>query len=417
MSITKRIRCCWRKDLNASRDLTPSQKHGFTMLLSWYENFRIRSGLKAGRHSAVVFWKKQVLSEDTERQSWQLNQWAEAISWYLRWLEACKLRNADHRSLPERMRQAAESVAVRRGLSRRTRQCYACWIARYGAFAETARNAMRQDCATHFLGWLVEEKHCSFSTQKQALNALVFFFKDVCEVDEVHFNVRLRKTHRQIPTVLSQEEITGLLDALEQRYHLAARLQYGSGLRLGELISLRVKDIDLQRGVVTIRKGKGGKDRTSIIPASVRDDLTNHLMAVRASWERDRDLKKSGVAIPGALGRKFSKAGKEWEWFWLFPASSESIDPDSGLTRRHHLHEKVFNRAIKRAAQRAGITKRVSSHALRHSFATHLLENKTDLRTIQSLLGHSDVKTTEIYTHVAQETNQLGVQSPLDAII
>ena len=314
------------------------------------------------------------------------------------------------------MRQASDSVGMRRGLAKRTRQSYGSWIARYGLFAKTAQVAMKPETATAFLGWIVEKQHCSFATQKIALNALVFFFRDVCGKEEVKFDVRLKKTPKRLPTVLAQEEIPKLITQLENRYCLAAKLQYGAGLRLSELVNLRVKDVDLQRGMITIRGGKGDKDRTSIIPQKIQEELTNHLITIRQIWEKDRALGRAGVAIPGSLGRKFSRAGEDWNWFWLFPAHTESVDPESQITRRHHLHPQVFNEAVKRAAFRANITKRVTSHALRHSFATHLLENGIDLRTIQTLLGHTDVRTTEIYTHVASGSNQLGVKSPLDSI-
>lgn len=386
------------------------------MLLAWLENFRLRRGLPAGREAAVIFWRHQVLNKEKTRLAWQLDQWAEAIAWYLNWLNACYVNEADHRSLAERMRQASDSVGMRRGLARRTRQSYGCWIARYANFAKTAQSAIKPETGTAFLGWIVEEKQCSFATQKIALNALVFFFKDICNMREVKFDVRLRKTHRRMPTVLSQPEIPRLFQELEPHYLLAAKLQYGAGLRLSELVNLRIKDIDLDRGVVTIRGGKGDRDRTSVIPDNLKSELADHLITIQKMWQRDRQQKRSGVFIPSALGRKYSKAAEDWNWFWVFPARSESIDPESGIHQRHHLHSQVYNRAISRAARKAFIQKRVSSHTLRHSFATHLLENGTDLRTIQTLLGHSNVTTTEIYTHVAVGCNQLGVRSPLDEL-
>ena len=409
-------KACWRNDLEASRNLTSRQKHGYLMLLGWLENFRLRLHLPAGRKAAVAFWRQQVCHEEKERDSWQLEQWSEAIAWYLHWLEICQRRGADHRSIPERMRDAAESAGMRRGLARRTRQSYGSWIARYGTFAKTAPAAMKPEKASEFLGWIIKERQCSFATQKLALNALAFFFKDVCGFQEVRFDVRLRKTQKRIPTVLSQEEITRLFSQLDSRYILPARLQYGAGLRLSELVKLRTKDLDLTRGIITIRGGKGDKDRCSIIPKILQKDLANHLLETRDLWEKDRDKGRAGVSIPAGLGRKFSRSGEDWNWYWIFPAAKESTDPESGIIRRHHLHSKVFNEALRRAATRAGIDKPVTSHALRHSFATHLLEGGTDLRTIQSLLGHENVTTTEIYTHVAVGANQLGVASPLDSM-
>ncbi|MDA7621948.1 integron integrase [bacterium] len=416
MNTSPRKGTCWRQDLEASRNFNARQKHGFLMVLAWFENFRLRLGLPPARESAVRFWKQEVLNKEKIRESWQLEQWGEAISWYLGWLAICQQKGIDGRSLPERMRNAADSAGMRRGLARRTRQSYSGWIARYGLYAEEARKAMQPETASAFLGWVVKERQCSYATQKIALNSLVFFFRDVCGFDEVRFDVRLRKTPKRIPTVLSQSEIPRLFSNLEPRYLLPARLQYGSGLRLGELVNLRIKDLDLERGLINIRGAKGDKDRTTMIPESLEPALANHLIESRKLWEKDRELKNPGVALPGGLERKFSRAGESWDWFWLFPALRPSCDPESGITRRHHLHPQVFNKALRRAAVRSNIAKRVTSHALRHSFATHLIEGGTDLRTIQTLLGHQDVTTTEIYTHVAMGANQLRVTSPLDSM-
>jgi integron integrase len=276
--------------------------------------------------------------------------------------------------------------------------------------------------ATRFLTSVVEDEDCSYSTQKQALNALAFFFKYVLGIEEPIFGVRLKKTGTCIPVVLSKAETRHLLDKAEEqerpeaRYGLAAKMQYGAGLRLSELVNMRIKDIDLERGTVTVRQGKGGKDRMTVLPQSLVKELAAQIEYARKLWEKDRCEGRPGVYIPGALARKFRRAAETFEWFWLFPAKQLSVDPDSGVTRRHHLHEKVYNEAIKRAAKAIGIEKRVTSHALRHSFATHLLESGTDLRTIQDLLGHEDITTTEIYLHVSMGANGLGVVSPLDLV-
>ncbi|NRB75707.1 MAG: integron integrase [Verrucomicrobiales bacterium] len=335
------------------------------------------------------------------------------------WLAACAEAGADHRSLAERVRGAVRSAGGRRGLARRTKQSYSLWAARYANFARDERSVMDVDTATRFLTSIVEDEDCAYSTQKQALNALAFFFKHVCGIENPVFEVKLRKTGARVPVVLSKRETHRVIDELEassDRYGLAARLQYGAGLRLSELVRLRVKDVDIERGMLTIRQGKGDKDRVTIIPKLLREELRQQVDAARELWKADREAGLAGVYLPGALARKFRAAPESFEWFWLFPARQTSIDPESGIRRRHHLHGKVYNNAIKRSAAKAGIEKRVTSHALRHSFATHLLESGLDLRTIQELLGHENITTTEIYLHVATGANGLGVVSPLDVV-
>lgn len=416
---TRKTRWCWRKDLSEFRGLSEQERTGFLLLLEWLENFRLRHQLEAGRESARVFWRHEVQREDAVREAWQLEQWSEAIRWYLNWLNACGEAGADHRSLAERLRVAVYSAGTRRGLAQRTRQCYGAWAARYAVFAGTARKAMKLETATKFLTSVVDDEDCAYSTQKQALNAVAFFFKQVCGVEEPVFAVKLRKTEKRVPVVLSKKETQRVCEKLDEpggRYGLAARLQYGSGLRLSELVRLRVKDVDPERGTVTVRGGKGDKDRMTVLPASIREEVVKQRERARELWRGDREADHAGVYLPPALARKFRRAAKSFEWFWLFPARKISVDPECGVCRRHHLHGNVYNKAIKRVATAVGIEKRVTSHALRHSFATHLLEGGADLRTIQELLGHEDISTTEIYLHVATGANGLGVTSPLDQL-
>lgn len=418
-----KTRWCWRTDLAEFRGLTERERAGFLLVLEWFENFRLRHELPAGREAAKVFWKTEVTREGRERETWQLEQWGDAVQWYLNWLSACCESGADHRSLPERLRSAVHSSGARRGLSERTKQCYGAWAARYAKFAGSEHGVMQVPTATRFLTSVVEDEDCAYSTQKQALNALAHFFKHVLGVKEPVFGVKLRDTGTRVPVVLSSAETPKLFEKLrvqeqrEARYELAARLQYGAGLRLSELVRMRVKDVDVGRGTVTVRRGKGDKDRVTVLPQSLREEVASQIEQVREVWARDREAGLAGVYMPGALARKFRRAAETFEWFWLFPARQTSIDGESGIRRRHHLHGKVYNEAIKRAASAAGIEKRVTSHALRHSFATHLLENGTDLRTIQDLLGHEDISTTEIYLHVATGANGLGVVSPLDRLV
>ena len=422
MSASVKNRHCWRKDLSEFRGLSDRERSGFLLVLEWFENFRLRHDLEANRDAAKIFWRQEVLREDRHREKWQLDQWGDAMQWYLQWLAACAEAGADHRSLAERVRAAVRSACARRGLARRTMLCYGAWAARYANFAGDEISVREVDTATRFLTSVVADEDCAYSTQKQALNALAFFFKQVLGIEEPVFGVRLKKTGTRIPVVLSKAETRHLLEKAdadekpEARYGLAARMQYGAGLRLSEIVNLRIKDIDLERGTVTVRQGKGGKDRMTVLPKSLVHAIAEQIEYARSLWEGDVACGQAGVYLPGALARKFRRAAESFEWFWLFPAKQLSTDPESGVVRRHHMHEKVYNEAIKRAASAAGIEKRVTSHALRHSFATHLLESGTDLRRIQDLLGHEDITTTEIYLHVAMGEHGMGVVSPLDCV-
>jgi integron integrase len=433
MTGAKSSRWCWRKDLSEFRGLSEPEKTGYLLVLEWFENFRLQLGLSAGRDAAVQFWKSQVLREGSQRERWQLEQWGDALKWYLKWLAACAEDGGDHRSLDERVRTAVNSGCSRRGLMLRTKQCYGAWAARYARFAGDEKKVMKVETATAFLTSVVQDEDCAYSTQKQALNALAFLFKYVFGIEDPVFGVQLKKTGTRIPVVLAKEETTAVFEKIDLQmkdgvggnYALAARLQYGAGLRVSELCRLRIKDIDLKRGLLTVRMGKGDKDRTTILPKSLSNILAAQIERAREVWRGDREEGVAGVYMPNALARKFRRASETFEWFWLFPAKQTSIDPETrfqkegnrieGLRRRHHLIGTVYNEAIVRAAKAAGIEKRVTSHALRHSFATHLLESGCDLRRIQMLLGHEDITTTEIYLHVATGANGIGVISPLDA--
>ena len=409
----------WKTDLAESRDLYGSQKRGFDIVLSWFEGWRISKRLEPGRPAAVRFWREQVQGGG-EREDWQMVQWAEAIRWYLNWLEICRYQKREVRSLAERLKGAAFSIGARRGYSLNTRKRYGGWLAQFGAWVSGegggAREAMDSEWACRWLAYLVDVKCLSFSSQKSALNALAFFFKKICNVEEVDLMVKMRKTSERVPVVMSREEVSRVIGNLTGVHQLAASLQYGTGLRITELMNLRVKDIDWARDQVVVRGGKGDKDRVTMLPAGVKAQLLARKEEVRPLHEKDRADGVPGVKLPNALARKYPSAPVSWEWFWIFPSHQLSRDPDTGIVRRHHLHAETYRRALKAAVEAAGIEKRVTPHVLRHCFATHLLESGTDIRTLQVLLGHEDVSTTERYTHVAENVGATGVQSPLDAL-
>lgn len=246
MSAAAKTRLCWRKDLAEFRGLSDRERAGFLLVLEWFQNFRLRSELDAGREAAKLFWKQEVLRANRPREKWQLEQWGDAMQWYLNWLEACAESGADHRSLAERVRAAMRSACSRRGLSLRTKQCYGAWAGRYANFSGDEWRVMEVNTATRFLTSVVENEDCAYSTQKQALNAVALFFKYVLGVAEPVFGVKLRKTGTRIPVVLSKAETRHLLEKMDQqetkdaRYALAARIQYGAGLRLSEVMRLRV---------------------------------------------------------------------------------------------------------------------------------------------------------------------------------
>ncbi len=265
-----------------------------------------------------------------------------------------------------------------------------------------------------FLSDLAVNRNVGASTQNQALAALLFLYRNVLgrDLEGLDNAVRARRP-RHLPVVLSRTEVAHVLEHLDGETHLVACILYGGGLRLLECLRLRVKDIDIERHQLTVREGKGNRDRATLLPRAIEEALRAQLADARITWERDRRDGVPGVSLPDALARKYPDAPNEWKWFWLFPAARLSTDPRTDIRRRHHIMESRIQRAVRAASVRAGITKRVSPHTFRHSFATHLLEDGADIRTVQTLLGHRDLKTTMIYTHVL-DRGPLGVRSPLD---
>jgi integron integrase len=308
------------------------------------------------------------------------------------------------------------SVITVRHYSRRTEKAYIGWIKRFIFFHGVRHpDEMGEREVMAFLSDLAVRQRVSASTQTQAFSALLFLYREVLgrRLEGLEEGVRAKRPVR-LPVVLSRDEVRAVLDRLQGGPWLMAALIYGSGLRILECARLRVKDLDFTRAEILVRDGKGRKDRTTLLPGRLVDPLRAHLERVHAQHEEDLARGGGRVPLPEALARKYPGANAEWAWQWVFPASRSYLSPQLGIRCRHHVHETVLQRAFHEAVRCAGITKHATCHTLRHSFATHLLEAGYDIRTIQELLGHNDVSTTMIYTHVLNRGG-LGVRSPLDA--
>jgi len=296
-----------------------------------------------------------------------------------------------------------------------TEKTYLTWLRDFRGFVN---EKMPQDLngtdLQDFLTHLAVRRKVSPSTQNQALNAVLFVYRHVLDKDIENIIDAVRaKQRRRLPVVLTIREVEQIFDKMSGEHKLMAMLTYGCGLRVSECMSLRIKDLDIEQNIVIVRAAKGDKDRRTVLPESLKDNLIRHLSEIRSLYDNDRKQNLNGVYLPHALEKKYPNAGKEWGWFWVFPSKSLSIDPITNIVRRHHIHPASLQRVFKEAIKETGITKPASVHTLRHSFATHLLEKGYDIRTIQELLGHANLETTMIYTHVATK-NILGVRSPLD---
>ena len=305
-----------------------------------------------------------------------------------------------------------------RHYSIRTEQAYLGWIKRFILFHDKRHpETMAEIEVAAFLSYLASDLKVAASTQNQALNALVFMYKNVLESPlKKMTNIVSSKRPKNLPVVLQPSEVGALLKQLQGIHWLAACLMYGSGLRVMETVRLRVKDIDFKYKIITVRKGKGQKDRVVTLAEELHEPLNRHLASVRNVYEKDIADGVAGVYMPEALARKYPSAGKEWGWQYVFPAVNLSIDPRTKIERRHHYGEQSLQRAVKQAVRKVGFTKPASCHTLRHSFATHLLENGADIRTVQEQLGHKDIRTTQIYTHVLNRGGN-AVISPLGRVL
>ena len=317
---------------------------------------------------------------------------------------------------PKLLDQVRERLRLKH-YSIRTEQQYVQWVRRFVLFHDK-RHPVEMGAAEveAFLTHLAVEGHVAAATQNQALSALLFLYREVLEINLPWLDKVVRaKRPARLPVVLTRQEVTAVLDRMSGVYGLLARLLYGTGMRLMEVIRLRVKDVDFARAEIVVRDGKGAKDRVTMLPQSLMAPLTEHLRGRRAVFEDDLAKGMASVYLPDALDRKYVNAAVDWGWQYIFVSGSYSIDPRSGAERRHHLDEKLLQRAMKKAVQAAGVVKPATPHTLRHSFATHLLQAGYDIRTVQELLGHADVATTMIYTHVLNKGGR-GVVSPLDAV-
>lgn len=301
--------------------------------------------------------------------------------------------------------------------SLRTEETYVKWVRSFIRFHDLRHPAMMGgDEVEEFLSYLANTRHVAASTHKQALSALLFFYGKVLGVHLPWMKeIGRPRTKRRLPVVLSPDEVARILCFLEGEHRLFAQLLYGTGMRINEGLQLRVKDVDFGRSTIIVREGKGGKDRAVMLPQRLVPALQEQMTRARLVWSADQAAGRGGVAMPDALDRKYPRAGASWSWFWVFPQDAHSIDPRSGVVRRHHMYDQTFQRAFKRALSRTGIAKTATPHSLRHSFATAVLQAGYDIRTVQELLGHADVATTMIYTHVLKVGGG-GVRSPFDSL-
>lgn len=327
---------------------------------------------------------------------------------------------SDEGDLPERFVEFMREFrgACRSGqLALRTEDTYCNWVERFLIFEQpTSRDALDPDQARQFLDYLAVKRRVSKASQDQALSALLFLFRSVLKRDLGELGkVRRGAARRKLPVVLTPDEVRGLLAELKGEHGLMGKLLYGAGLRLMECVRLRVGEVDFERKTITVRSGKGNKDRVTVLPASLVPPLQAHLRGVRDQFEKDMQAGIDGVYLPPSVEKKYPGAATEWVWQYVFPHRKISRDSRSDQMRRHHVIENSLQSAVKKAAKRAAIPKNVSCHTLRHSFATHLLESGTDIRTLQELLGHADVSTTMIYTHVLNKPG-IAVKSPLDGV-
>ena len=409
----------WQKGFMEFLKRRDVPKRQIPSYVKWVSEFYSSNGLNMDELPDEVLKKKFLKDLGLMYEQWQVKQadYALKLYRYFLTLNYPEKGEEDNKGVWDEIEKDTVKALRLKHYSFKTEKTYIMWLMRFKEFVKK-KDPYELDGRDfqEFLTYLAVDKKVSSSTQNQALHGLLFVFRHVLKKDiEPFVDAVKAKERRRLPVVLSKREVFKIFSYMKGMHRLMAMILYGGGLRLSECVRLRIKDLDMERRVVIVRSGKGDKDRVTILADSVRDELLGHLDKVMEIYERDRKDGIAGVYLPDAISRKYPKAGKSWEWFWVFPSRELSIDPRTKLIRRHHIHPASFHRVLKDAVKRAGINKRVSSHTLRHSFATHLLESGYDIRTIQKLLGHKSLLTTMIYTHVAKK-NILGVKSPLDEI-
>jgi len=412
----------------------PRKREAWRITIRWYLGWCRRRRCSATTETVVTFLTE--VAEAKKPGESVMEAWREALRWFFRrgWARekaggsmesAASDEQVDWESL---RREALSDIAdpLERRVARRirdknmmlrTEQTYRGWIRRFVRFlGQQSPEKSGPAEIRGFLSHLAGEREVAVSTQRQALNAVVFFFREVLgrEPGEIGEFMKAR-ARKRLPVVLTREEIKGLFAEMSGMGRFMAQVAYGSGLRLTELIRLRVKDVDLDRGLITVRGGKGDKDRAVPLADALGTTMRAHVLRLREIFEEDRKAGLPGVFLPDALERKYRNAGTRFEWQWFFPGEKPVRDPRTGVLRRHHVLDATFQAAIRAAANRARIPKRVTPHILRHTFATHLLESGVDIRTVQDFLGHSSVETTQIYLHVMRKPGA-GARSPLDGM-
>ncbi len=386
--------------------------------LYWVEQFRQSDAAACADRQQALKEFQSLLNQRYE--SWQVDQACNAVRHCWFWLDQWRYQAAQGAGSG---RGAAGLIAEAQRLLRlqhksyRTEQTYLGWIRRFlGFMKQVDQTDIDQTHLRRHLTFLAVQRRVSAATQQQAFNALLFLFRYILQVpiEGLAETIRARRPQR-LPVVLAADEIQRLLDQLPRPYRLMAEIIYAAGLRLHECLQLRIQDLDFQGQIITVRSGKGDKDRTSLFPPILYDEMRRHLQQLRLLYDADRREGRPGVPLPYALERKYPAAQFEWAWYWVFPSQRLCIDPRSNKIYRYHLYPTTLQKNVHKAVRALNIAKRATVHSLRHSFATHLIEAGYDIRTIQDLLGHSNVQTTMIYTHVATR-NKAGVVSPIERL-